>query len=126
MHRLHLNEHGISKLALDFVKTKRSLRNSGSAKQKLKEVRSKISSFWRSSDNPRSNIPKTIYALSHNLNEETVKCQKDIAFSTSENSMIMSNLSANEATNVESDSKNDSGIQDESQKCEKFPVFIIK
>ena len=45
MHRLHLNEHGISKLALDFVKTKRSLRNSGSAKQKLKEVRSKISSF---------------------------------------------------------------------------------
>ena len=125
MHRLHLNEHGISKLALDFVKTKRSLRNSGSAKQKLKEVHSKISSFWRSSDNPRSNISKTIYALSQNLNEETMKCQKD-AFSTSENSMIMSNLSANEATNVESDSKNDSGIQDESQKCEKFPVFIIK
>ena len=54
-----------------------------------------------------------------------MKCQKD-AFSTSENSMIMSNLSANEATNVESDSKNDSGIQDESRKCEKFPVFIIK
>ena len=125
MHRLHLNEHGISKLALDFVKTKRSLRNSGSAKQKLKEVHSKISSFWRSSDNPRSNIPKTIYALSHNLNEETMKCQKD-AFSTSEKSMIMSNLSANEATNVESDSKNDSGIQDESRKCEIFPVFIIK
>ena len=126
MHRLHLNEHGISKLALDFVKTKRSLHNSRSAKQKLKEVHSKISSFWRSSDNPRSNIPKTIYALLHNLNEETMKCQKDIAFSTSENSMIMSNLSANEATNVESDSKNDSGIQDESRKCEKFPVFIIK
>ena len=126
MHRLHLNEHGISKLALDFVKTKRSLHNSRSAKQKLKEVHSKISSFWRSSDNPRSNIPKTIYALLHNLNEETMKCQKDIAFSTSENSMIMSNLSANEATNVESDSKNDSGIQDKSRKCEIFPVFIIK
>ena len=126
MHRLHLNEHGISKLALDFVKTKRSLHNSRSAKQKIKEVHSKISSFWRSSDNPRSNIPKTIYALLHNLNEETMKCQKDIAFSTSENSMIMSNLSANEATNVESDSKNDSGIQDKSRKCEIFPVFIIK
>ena len=45
MHGLHLNEHGIGKLALNFVKRIRSLRNSGSAKQKLKEVHSKISSF---------------------------------------------------------------------------------
>ena len=45
MHGLHLNEHGTGKLALNFVKRIRSLRNSGSAKQKLKEVHSKISSF---------------------------------------------------------------------------------
>ena len=45
MHGLHLNKHGIGKLALNFVKRIRSLRNSGSAKQKLKEVHSKISSF---------------------------------------------------------------------------------
>ena len=45
IHGLHLNEHGIGKLALNFVKRIRSLRNSGSAKQKLKEVHSKISSF---------------------------------------------------------------------------------
>ena len=45
MHGLHLNEHGVGKLALNFVKRIRSLRNSGSAKQKLKEVHSKISSF---------------------------------------------------------------------------------
>ena len=45
MHGLHLNEHGVSKLALNFVKRIRSILNSGSAKQKLKEVHSKISSF---------------------------------------------------------------------------------
>ena len=42
---LHLTEHGIGKLALNFVKRIRSILNSGSAKQKLKEVHSKISSF---------------------------------------------------------------------------------
>ena len=45
IHGLHLNEHGVGKLALNFVKRIRSIRNSGSAKQKLKEVHSKISSF---------------------------------------------------------------------------------
>ena len=45
MHGLHLNEHGVGKLALNFVKRIRSIRNSGSAKQKLKEVHSEISSF---------------------------------------------------------------------------------
>ena len=45
MHGLHLNDHGVGKLALGFVKRIRSIRNSGSAKQKLKEVHSKISSF---------------------------------------------------------------------------------
>ena len=45
MHGLHLNEHGVGKLALNFVKRIRSILNSGSAKQKLKEVHSKISSF---------------------------------------------------------------------------------
>ena len=44
MHGLHLNEHGAVKLALNFVKRIRSILNSGSAKQKLKEVHSKISS----------------------------------------------------------------------------------
>ena len=45
MRGLHLNKHGVGKLALNFVKRIRSIRNSGSAKQKLKEVHSKISSF---------------------------------------------------------------------------------
>ena len=89
-----------------------SRESSWSAKQKLKEVHSKIISFWRSSDNPRSDKHETIYALSHNLNEEIMKSQKDLAFSTSKNSMIMSNISAKENTNEESKSKNDSGIQD--------------
>ena len=53
------------------------------------------------------------YVLSHNLNEETIKCQKDLAFSTSINSMMMSNFSAKENANVENKSKNDSGIQDD-------------
>ena len=44
MHGLHLNEPGVSKLDLNFVKRIRSILNSGSAKQKLKEVHSKISS----------------------------------------------------------------------------------
>ena len=39
--------------------------------------------------------------------------------------MTMSNFSAKENTNVESKSKNDSGIQDESQKCEKFYRFLF-
>ena len=38
MHELHLNRHGVGKLALNFVKRIRSILNSGSAKQKLKEV----------------------------------------------------------------------------------------
>ena len=86
-----------------------SRESSWSAKQKFL---SKMSSFWRSSDNQRSDKPETIYALSHNLNKETMKCKKDLAFSTSKNSMIMSNISAKENTNEESKSKNDSGIQD--------------
>ena len=45
MHRLHLNEHSVGKLALNFVKRIRSILNSGSAKEKLKEVHSKFSSF---------------------------------------------------------------------------------
>ena len=45
MQGLHLNKHGDGQLALNFVKRIRSTRNSGSAKQKLKEVHSKISSF---------------------------------------------------------------------------------
>ena len=90
MHGLHLNEHGVDKLALNFVKRIRSICNSGSAKQKLKEVHWKISSFWRSSNNPRSDKPEIIYSLSHNLNEDSMKCKKDLAFSTSKKSMIMS------------------------------------
>ena len=54
MHGLHLNEHGAGKLALEFLKSLRSIVNSGSVRQKLKEVHSKISSFLRSTGNPRS------------------------------------------------------------------------
>ena len=39
MHELHLNEHGTGKLALNFVKRIRFLRNSGSVKQKLREIK---------------------------------------------------------------------------------------
>ena len=45
MHGLHLNKHDVGKLALNFVKRITSILNSRSAKQKLKEVHSKISSF---------------------------------------------------------------------------------
>ena len=45
IHGLHLNGRGVGKLALNFVKRIRSILNSGSAKQKLKEVHSRISSF---------------------------------------------------------------------------------
>ena len=54
-----------------------------------------------------------------------MKYQEDLAFSTSKNSMIMSNFSAKENTNVESKSKNNCGIQDESEKCENFPDFLF-
>ena len=43
MHGLPLNEHGAGKLALNLVKRIRSILNSGSTKQKLKEIYSKIS-----------------------------------------------------------------------------------
>ena len=55
-----------------------SILNSGSAKQKLNLVHSNISGFWKSSNNPRSDKPETIYALPHILNEETIKCKKDL------------------------------------------------
>ena len=45
MHGLYLNEHGVGKLALNFVKRIRSILNSGSAKQKLKKIYSKIIAF---------------------------------------------------------------------------------
>ena len=45
MHGLHLNEHGVDKLALDFVNIISCILNSGSTKQQLKEVHLKISSF---------------------------------------------------------------------------------
>ena len=45
MHELHLNKHGVGKLVLNFVKRISSIVNSGSTKQKLKEVHTKISSF---------------------------------------------------------------------------------
>ena len=38
MHGLHLNEDGVGNLAFHFVKRIRSILNSGSANQKLKEV----------------------------------------------------------------------------------------
>ena len=54
-----------------------------------------------------------------------MKCQKDLAFSTSKKSMIMSNFSAKENTNVESKYKNGSRIQDKTQKCENFTYFLF-
>ena len=45
MHGLHLNKHDVGKLVLNFVKRIISILNSRSAKQKLKEVHSKIRSF---------------------------------------------------------------------------------
>ena len=45
MHGLHFNEYGFGKLPLNFVKRIKSILNSGSAKQKLKEVHSKTISF---------------------------------------------------------------------------------
>ena len=39
--------------------------------------------------------------------------------------MSMSNFSAKENTNVEGKSENESGIQDESQKCENFIDFLF-
>ena len=114
MYGLHLNEHGVGKLVLNFVERIRPIFNSWSVKQKLKEVHSKISSFWRSSDNPRSDKPETIYALLHNLNEETIKHKNFNEFNESKNSMSMSNFSAKENTNVEGKSEKESGIQDES------------
>ena len=46
--------------------------------------------------------------------------KKDLAFSISKNSMSMLNFSIKENTNVEGKNENESGIQDESQKCENF------
>ena len=54
-----------------------------------------------------------------------MKCKKDLAFSTSKNSMIMSNFSAKENTNVDGKTENESKIQDESQKCENFTDFLF-
>ena len=54
-----------------------------------------------------------------------MKCQKDLGFSASKKSMIISNFSAKENTTVESKSKSDSGIQDESQICENFTDFLF-
>ena len=54
-----------------------------------------------------------------------MKCQRDLAFSTSKNSVIMSSFSAKENTNVECKSENDSGVQNESQKCENFIDFLF-
>ena len=51
------------------------------------------------------------------------KLRKDLAFFTSKNSMIVSNIWAKENTNVECKGDNDSRIQDESQKCENFTDF---
>ena len=45
MHGLRLSEHGVAKVALNFVKSIKSILNYGSAKQKLKKFHSKISSF---------------------------------------------------------------------------------
>ena len=62
------------------------------------------------------------------MNEETTKCKKDFGFPTSKNSMSISNFYAKENIDVEGKSKNETGIQDKSQKCENFidSLFIIR
>ena len=64
----------VSWLALNFVKIIRSILNTGSDKQKLKEVHS--STFGKSSDKERSDEPN--YALLQNLNEEIIQKVKNV------------------------------------------------
>ena len=52
----------------------RRLPRSFNHRTSLKEIYSKISSLRRSSDIPRSDKAEAVYALSHNLNEEIIKC----------------------------------------------------
>ena len=113
-------------MALNFVKRIKSILNSGSAKQRLKKIHLKITSFRRPSNNSRSEKPETICALSQNLNEETIKCKKHLVFFTSKNSMIVSAFPAKENTNVEGKSESERGIQNESQKCENLTNFLIQ
>ena len=120
MNGLHLNKHCTGDPALNFVKIIRSILDSGSAKQKPKEAHSKISSFWSSGNIPRSDKSEAIYALSHNLNKETMKWKKAIEFSPSKNLISLWNYTAKDITNVESKNENESEFQDESQKCENF------
>ena len=128
MNGLHLNKHCTGDPALNFVKIIRSILDSGSAKQKPKEAHSKISSFWSSGNIPRSDKSEAIYALSHNLNKETMKWKKAIEFSPSKNLISLWNYTAKDITNVESKNENESEFQDESQKCENFidSLFNIK
>ena len=67
-----------------------------------------------------------MYALLHDLNEETIKCKKHLGFSTSKNSVSMSPFSAKENANVEGKSENKTGIQHESQRRENFIDFFIQ
>ena len=60
------------------------------------------------------------YALSYNFNKGITKFKKDLGFFTSKNSMGMSNSFAKKNENVERKNKNESGMHDESQKCENF------
>lgn len=60
------------------------------------------------------------------MNEETIKCKKDLQILISKNLMTMSNYSAKENVNVESKTENGSGIQNESQKYENFTDSLFK
>ena len=59
------------------------------------------------------------------MNDETVKCKKDLEFSSSKNSMSMSDYSTKENTNVKRKNKRESEIQNESQKCQNFISFLF-
>ena len=72
----------------------------------LTEVHSKVSSFWRSSGNPRSDNPEAVHVLSYNLTEETIKCKNGLEFSASKNPMSMSNYCAGDNVNLESLNEN--------------------
>ena len=60
-----------------------------------------------------------------NLNEELIKCKKDLVFSTSKNLMIMSNFSAKQNANVEGKCEYESGIKYELEKCANFTDFLL-
>ena len=75
---LHLNEHGASALALNFVKRISSIFSSGFAKEKAKTGSPKYEKLLKFMQNHRSDTLEAVYASPHNLNKDTIKCKKNL------------------------------------------------